>query len=261
MVKSLNQLILKKIPIKKEWINYCNRLKEQFSILPKNTNKSICVNPYFFANSLRNKLPDDGIVIVGNSCACVSILQMGILKEGQRLFGNVNCGTMGYDIPAAIGAALASKTSVICATGDGSFQMNIQELQTIVHNKLPVKLIVFNNKGYQAIVQTQKNFFGTLSGCTKESGISFPAFEKIAAAYKIPFKKITCHDEVDASLNWLFSLKQYGICEVIQDTNQLIEPKVMSKKMSDGSIISPPIDDLSPFLSEEEYKEYAAFQY
>ena len=138
--------------------------------------------------------------------------------------------------------------------------MNIQELQTIVHNNLPVKFIVFNNDGYQAIVQTQKNFFGgVLSGCTKESGVSFPAFDKIIAAYGIPYKKISCHNDIDDGIDWLMSLNSYGLCEIIQDNNQLIEPKVMSKKMPDGSIVSPPIDDLSPFLEQEEYKKYAKF--
>lgn len=260
VVSSLNKYIREKLPVKNEWIGYCNRLRERFSIMPERAKDSISVNPYFFANKLQQKLPTDSIMVVGNSCACVSLLQMGISKKGQRLFGNVNCGTMGYDIPAAIGAVLASKKSVICATGDGSFQMNIQELQTIVHNNLPVKFIIFNNNGYQAIVQTQKNFFGGfLSGCTSESGISFPSFERITTAYGIPYKKISCHYDIDDGIDWLLSLDSYGLCEVIQDTDQPIEPKVMSKKMPDGSIISPPIDDLSPFLTREEYEKYAKF--
>jgi acetolactate synthase-1/2/3 large subunit len=262
VVSSLNKCITEILPVKNEWINYCNILKNRFNSLPEKSYNSSFVNPYFFAKKLQVKLPDDGITIVGNSCACVSLLQMGISKKGQRLFGNVNCGTMGYDIPAAIGATIASRKPVICATGDGSFQMNIQELQTIVHNNLPVKFIIFNNNGYQAIVQTQKNFFGgVLSGCTSDSGVSFPSFKKITAAYGIPYKKIACHDDIDGGIDWLLSLDSYGLCEVIQDTNQPIEPKVMSKKMPDGSLISPPIDDLYPFLEEEEYRKYAKFQY
>lgn len=260
IVASLNELITEVLPQKTGWIDYCNRLKARFNPMPEKAYISGAVNPYYFAGKLQEKLPENSIIVVGNSCACVSLLQMGISKKGQRIFGNVNCGTMGYDIPAAIGASLASKSSVICTTGDGSFQMNIQELQTIVHNNLPVKFIVFNNDGYQAIVQTQKNFFGgVLSGCTKESGVSFPAFDKIIAAYGIPYKKISCHNDIDDGIDWLMSLNSYGLCEIIQDNNQLIEPKVMSKKMPDGSIVSPPIDDLSPFLEQEEYKKYAKF--
>ncbi|MGE5632538.1 MAG: thiamine pyrophosphate-binding protein [Caulobacteraceae bacterium] len=261
VISSLNEFITEALPIKNEWIHYCNILRDRFNPMPPKASDSIAVNPYYFASRLQKKMPDDGVIVVGNSCACVSILQMGISKRGQRLFGNVNCGTMGYDIPAAIGASLATKKPVICATGDGSFQMNIQELQTIVHNKLPVKFIIFNNDGYQAIVQSQKNFFGgVLSGCTKESGVSFPSFEKISNAYGIPYKKIACHGDVDAGIDWILSLDSYGLCEVIQDTSQPIEPKVMSKKLPDGSLISPPIDDLSPFLEQEEYDKYAKFK-
>ncbi|MEL1136136.1 thiamine pyrophosphate-binding protein [Desulfitobacterium sp. THU1] len=261
IISSLNELIVDALPIKTEWIDYCNSLKIRFSPMPEKAFNSEAVNPYYFASKLQQRLTEDSIIVVGNSCACVSLLQMGITKKGQRIFGNVNCGTMGYDIPAAIGAAMASKRNVICATGDGSFQMNIQELQTIVHNNLPVKFIVFNNSGYQAVVQTQKNFFGgVLSGCTKESGLSFPAFDKITAAYGIPYKRISSHKDVDEGINWLMSLDSYGLCEVIQDTNQLIEPKVMSKRMPDGSLVSPPIDDLSPFLEQEEYNKYAKFK-
>ena len=260
IIASLNELIKDVLPVKTRWIDYCNSSKTRFSPMPEKAYDSEAVNPYYFAKKLQQRLPENGIIVVGNSCACVSLLQMGISKKGQRIFGNVNCGTMGYDIPAAIGASMAAKSSVICATGDGSFQMNIQELQTIVHNNVPVKFIVFNNNGYQAIVQTQKNFFGgVLSGCTKESGVSFPAFDKITAAYGIPYQKISCHEDVDKGLEWLMSLDSYGLCEVIQDNDQLIEPKVMSKKMPDGSLVSPPIDDLSPFLEKEEYNKYAKF--
>ena len=176
----MNNHVTDPLAAKSVWLTYCNTLRDKFAPIPEHYGGK-AVNPYYFALKLQDKLPDDGIVVVGNSCACVSVLQMGISKKGQRLFGNVNCGTMGYDIPAAIGAALASRKSVICVTGDGSFQMNIQELQTIVHNRLPVKFFIFNNNGYQAIVQSQKNFFnGHLSGCTAESGVSFPSFERIS---------------------------------------------------------------------------------
>ncbi|MDP9699861.1 acetolactate synthase-1/2/3 large subunit [Paenibacillus intestini] len=255
----LNNLLQRELTPKDAWLKYCGTLKEKFMLAPEIVDRGL-INPYFLATELLEKAPDDNITVVGNSCACVSVLQMGISKRGQRLFGSVNCGTMGYDIPAAIGAAIASGKTVLCATGDGSFQMNIQEIQTIIHNNLPVKFIIFNNYGYQAIVQTQTNFFGgALAGCTNDSGISFPSFEKISFAYGMPFKKISTHEEVSDGLDWLLGLESYGLLEVIQDTQQPIEPKVMSKKLPDGSMYSPPIDDLSPFLSEEEYLNYGKF--
>lgn len=260
VIRSLNILLVNDLPQKNRWFQYCNVLKERFKRLSEKQTISQSVNPYYFASRLQEKLQHNSIIVVGNSCSSVSIQQYGISKKGQRLYGNVNCGTMGYDIPAAIGAAVASNEPVLCITGDGSFQMNIQELQTIIHNKLPIKLVVFNNKGYQAIVHTQANFFnGVLSGCTAESGISFPSFQKISEAYEIPYKKIETHENVDQGIDWLLSLDYYCLCEVIQDNSQPIEPRVVSKKLPDGTMVSPPIDDMTPFLSKEEYEKYSGF--
>ncbi|MGD9559224.1 MAG: thiamine pyrophosphate-binding protein [Oscillospiraceae bacterium] len=245
-----------------KWLPYCRELKEKYPIYQPHQANSEKVNPYYLAQRLKAVLPDDAILVVGNSCASVSFLQMGVEKQGQLLYGNVNCGTMGYDLPAAIGAEVASRRPVFCLTGDGSIQMNLQELQTIVHNRLPVKIVVFSNGGYQAIVQTQTNFFeGHLSGCTNDSGISFPDFEKLAAAYGIPFRRIASHDEVDPGLAWLVGEGGYALCEVMQDTLQPIEPKVMSRKLEDGSIYSPPLDDLAPFLPKEVYDYYKNYDF
>lgn len=243
---------------KEDWYNYCYSLKKAFpNVLDKHRIMDNKVNPYYMAEVLNTSADAESVMVVGNSCSSVSFLQTGIHKEGQRLFGNTNCGTMGYDLPAAIGAAVSSKNQVFCITGDGSIQMNIQELQTIVHNNLSVKIIIFNNLGYQAIVQTQNNFFnGFLAGCTAESGVSFPSFEKLAFAYGIPFKKIEKNKDVREGINWLLKCGEYCILEVTQDTTQPIEPKVQSKRTETGELFSPPLDDLSPFLSEEDYKKY-----
>jgi acetolactate synthase-1/2/3 large subunit len=260
VIKSLNEIITKKLPPKSRWLKYCNMLKNDFRRLQKQQMISKAVNPYYFAYRLQKKLSKDAIIILGNSCACTSLSQYGISKKGQRLYTNVNCGTMGYDIPAALGAAIASKKPVICATGDGSFQMNIQELQTIVHNKLPVKFIIFNNNSYQAIAQTHQNFFnGVLTGCTPDTGVSFPSFKKIAFAYGMPYKKIKSHDNVDSGIDWLLSTEGFCLCEILQDTEQPIEPRIISKKLSDGTMVSPPIDDLAPFLSKDDYRKYSKF--
>lgn len=261
--KVLNELDLQlRSPLQKKekWLDYCNHLKMTFTFDEAYYQSQSSVNAYYFGSRLHKQLPEKMITVVGNSCASVSMLQMGIDKKGQRIFGNVNCGTMGYDIPAAIGAAVAAKESVLCITGDGSFQMNIQELQTIVYNRIPVKFVVFNNGGYSAIVQSQSNFFnGRLSGCTKQSGLSMPSFEKISYAYDIPYRKVSDHGHVDQAIAWLLNEPAFALLEVIQDINQQIEPKVMSKKLEDGTLYSPPIDDLSPFLSEEAYHEFSKF--
>jgi acetolactate synthase-1/2/3 large subunit len=181
-------------------------------------------------------------------------LQNGIKKQGQRMIGNINCGTMGYDLPAAIGASVESEGEVYCLTGDGSFQMNIQELQTIVHNKLPVKIVIFSNNAYQAIAQTHANFFdGVYAGCTPESGVSFPSFEKIAQAYGFPFRSIINPLEINSAVDWLVGIDGRAMLELVQTEFEPITPKLSSKKLDDGSIVSPPIDDLFPFLTKEEY--------
>jgi acetolactate synthase-1/2/3 large subunit len=148
---------------------------------------------------------------------------------------------------------------VICVAGDGSIQMNLQELQTIVQNKLPIKIFIHSNGGYFAIVQTHTNYFGRLSGCTKESGLSIPDFEKLSYAYGIPYWRCTTNNELREMLPEVLAEPSYGICEIISDTGQLIEPKTKSKVLPDGQIVSPPIDDLYPFLNKDTYEKYANF--
>lgn len=243
-----------------KWIEYCEELKNRFPIYQDKHKESTSVNPYYFAESLKTNMPKDGIIVVGNSCACDCCRQCGVAEPGQRLWGNTNCGTMGYDLPAAIGASVAGKRDVYCVTGDGSVQMNLQELQTIVHNNLPVKIFIHNNEGYFAIEQTHTNFFGRLTGCTRESGISFPDFSKLAYAYGIPYYRAANHQELDTVLPEFLALDGYGICEIISDTSQAIEPKSKSKALESGEIVSPPLDDLYPFLKKDVYDKYANFE-
>ncbi len=242
------------------WLEYCHGLKKDFPIFKNKYEQSESVNPYYFSNELNKNLDKNSVTVVGNSCACDCVRQFGIDKEGQRLWGNTNCGTMGYDLPAAIGAAVAAKNTVVCVTGDGSIQMNIQELQTIVHNKLPVKIFIHSNGGYFAIVQTHTNFFGRLTGCTEESGISFPEFSRIAYAYDIPYYLCKNHADLETKLPEIINTPGYCICEIISDRTQSIEPKSKSKILPDGRIVSPAFDDLYPFLSKDEYDKYSNFE-
>ncbi len=239
-----------------DWLPYCNVLKKRYPIYSERFEHSEKVNPYYFFDRMKQFLQKDAVIVAGNSCSCVNLLQSGVEQKGQRLWGNVNCGTMGYDLPAAIGAAVAGNRQVICVTGDGSIQMNIQELQTIVGNHLPVKIILFNNNGYHAIVQTQSNFFGRLSGCTQSSGVSFPNFELLAAAHGIPYCRCERNEDVDRVLNSFLCTEGVGLCEVLEDSEQPIEPKLKSKALPSGQMASPPISDLAPFLPEEEYAKY-----
>ena len=239
---------------KQTWFNYCEFLKQKFGV--EQHEKKDTISAYDFSEVLYKKLNQSAIVVLGNNCAAVSMLQCGVKTRGQRLYGNVNCGTMGYDIPAAIGASVASGDTVYCVTGDGSFQMNLQELQTIAHNNLPVKIVVFNNNSYQAIVQTHTNFFnGVLAGCTNSSGIGFPSFEKLAYVYDFPFRRVSASSKLEEAVNWLVQTEGRAMLELVQMQADPIIPKLSSKKLPDGSMVSPPIDDISPFLTPDEYSQ------
>lgn len=251
----------KKIEFKmmdEKWKFYCDTLREKFPwYLPKHQ-QSDKINPYFFAKQFKEMLPQDSIVVVGNNCAGVSVLQSGIRCEGQRMWDNSNCGTMGYDLPASIGAAVASEKEIYLVTGDGGIQMNIQELQTVVYNKLPIKICIFSNGGYHSIEQTHTNFFGRLSGCNRETGMDLPSFKRLANAYEIPYYFCDNHKELKGILNKVKNEKGYCIFEVAEGTDHPIEPKIKSKFV-DGQMVSTPIDDMYPFLTEGEYKKYAEY--
>ena len=160
---------------------------------------------------------------------------------------------MGYDLPAAIGAWAASGGhEIICVSGDGSIQMNLQELQTIIHHRMPIKLFVINNGGYHSIRQTQRNFFGEpLVGIGADSGdLSFPDMEKLAGAYGYPYTRIESNAQL-CKIQDVLAMEGPVICEVMVDTRQKFEPKAASRRMEDGSMVSAPLEDLAPFLPRE----------
>jgi acetolactate synthase-1/2/3 large subunit len=159
---------------------------------------------------------------------------------------------MGYDLPAALGAAVAREGKrVICLAGDGSIQLNIQELQTIAHHRLPVKIFVLNNGGYLSIRQTQSNFFGQLVGESAASGVSFPDFERLAQVYGLPVTSIRTAADfplIDAFLD----APGPGLCEVHLDPAQEFEPRLKSRQLPDGKLVSPNLEDMYPFLDPAE---------
>lgn len=241
--------------MEKQWLDYCNMLRNKYPIFLDKFNVSKCVNPYFFIKKLYKILPEDSSIVLGNSSIAGHVLQMGIIHENQRVINNMNCGSMGYDLPAAIGAAKSTKKEITLITGDGSIMMNLQELMTVKHYNLPIKIFICNNGGYRAIVRTQQNMFsGRFTGCTKETGVEIPNFEKVAAAFGLPYFRISNHEEVENVLAEVYSAQGAIICELYQDQDQAIEPRVMSRKLDDGSIVSPVIDDLFPFIDRSEYE-------
>lgn len=241
--------------MEQQWLDYCDMLKDKYPIFLDKFNISKYVNPYYFIKKLYEVLPKDSSIVLGNSSIAGHVLQMGIFYENQRVINNMNCGSMGYDLPAAIGAAKSTKKEISLITGDGSIMMNLQELMTVKHYKLPIKIFICNNGGYRAIVRTQQNMFGgRFTGCTKETGVEIPNFEKVVAAFGLPYFRIYRHEEVENVLAEVYSTKGAVVCELYQDQDQAIEPRVMSRKLDDGSIVSPVIDDLFPFLDRDEYE-------
>lgn len=250
--------VIQPISVDDNWIKYCDDLKSRFS--PFDPAREVAleerVNSYYFWEKYQNIESDESISILGNNTANSSKLQIGVNKPKQRIIANNNCGSMGADLPEAVGAAIASGKQVICLTGDGSIMMNLQEIQTIVHYKLPVKIIVFSNDGYGAIRQTCKNFFdNTYIGCTADSGVSFPNFEKLANTFNMPYKLCKNNSEVEESLKWIFEEEGQGFLEVLQRFDDPVSPKVMSRLNEDGTFSSPALHDMAPFLTEEEMSQ------
>jgi acetolactate synthase-1/2/3 large subunit len=194
----------------------------------------------------------DDVVVCGDAAACITPYQVAKLQKGQRLISNSGCASMGYDLPASVGAAIARRGKrVVCLAGDGSVHLNIQELQTLAHHNLPVKLIVLNNGGYLSMRQTQSNFFGRLIGAGPSSGVSFPDYTRVANAYGIPSVRI---DHVDClpQLWTLLDAPGPALCEIIVDPTQEFEPRLKSRQLPDGTIVSPDLEDMYPFLEPEE---------
>lgn len=257
LLKTMNESVSVPWHEKMEWISYADTLKSKFSLLNEMKEHPQGINPYRMIQRLMHALDEKAVVVVGNSSGSAMALHYGIEKEGQRLFGNRNCGSMGYDLPAAMGASVAGKRQVVCLTGDGSIQMNIQELQTVVLNELPVKIMIYNNHGYMGIVRTQTNFFeGRLTGCTPESGLDCPDWEKIANAYGIPYMRMGNVRELDEKLQLFLSQPGYGLCDLIEDSSQGPAFKTTSKKLETGEMVSAPLDELAPKLGEIEFNKY-----
>ena len=237
----------------KDWLSWCQERRRRYPVVrPEQRSGTEKINPYGFIDSLFSKLRDDDVVVCGNATACIVPFQASQLKKGQRLISNSGSASMGYDLPAAIGAAVAREGGrVICLAGDGSLQMNVQELQTLVHHQLPVKLFVLNNGGYLSIRATQTGFFGRLVGESAASGVSFPSAVKLGAAYGIPSMEAKTPADLDPVWSEL-DRPGPSIIEIHLDPKQEFEPRIRSRQLPDGRIVSPNLEDMYPFLSPEE---------
>jgi acetolactate synthase-1/2/3 large subunit len=239
-----------------KWIEACHTWKVRYPLLlDEYFQDTEHVNSYVFMDKLSDLLLNDDILVTGNGLDEASYWQAFKVKKGQRTLLNGNWGSMGWDLPAAVGACVGSGRRTICVTGDGSLQWNIQELLTVHHYNLPVKLFVFNNQGYTNIRTTQANFFGRYVGADKGSGVSNPEFAHIAAAYGLTYSSIRNHNALGKGIRRALSIDGPTLCEVNIAVGQGIIPKASAFKREDGTIESRPLEDMYPYLPREEIWE------
>ena len=241
-------------PHREEWFDYCKRIRTAYpAVTTEMKSQKKYVNSYYFMDVLSDCMKENEVIVVGDGTAFTCTYQSIRIKKGQRLIGNIGSAPMGYDISAAIGACIANgKKRVVCIAGDGSIQLNIQELQTIVHHKFPIKIFLINNNGYLAIRNTQKNFFNHLVGEGPKSGISFPNMQKIAKAYGITSDRVSTHKSLKKKIQKALAARGPYILEIMMDPWQPLIPKVSSYVRADGKLISKPMEDMWPFLPREE---------
>lgn len=237
------------------WLEICKNYRKNYpTIEPFRQNVKEWVDSYNFFDVLSNH-KRDLVYVFGNGTACVSSYQSLRIYENQKVVVNSGCASMGYDLPAAIGACFANgKKDTICVTGEGSLQMNIQEFQTIIHNKLPIKIFVLNNAGYISIRNTQNNFFkGHKVGSDKDSGVSFPNIVKLAEVYGFEACRIENQLNLKGELEKILSKPCAVVCEIMLSPTEKMEPKLSSKIKPDGKMVSKPLEDMFPFLPREEF--------
>lgn len=241
---------------KRDWLEYCRMLRDKYPVYLDKFSAEVPgqVNPYYFVHELKKYQKDDAVIVLGNSTIAAHVLQLGIEKPEQRIINNMNLGSMGYDLPAAVGAAVARGGEVTLITGDGSIMLNIQELMTVAHYKLPIKIFICCNGGYRGIVRSQSNMFGHYTGCTKDTGVEMPDFEKVAFAFNLPYFKVSEQSELNSILEQVYAVDGPIVCAWPQNPEQVIEPRVMNRRSEDGCIVSTAIDDLAPFLPRGDYE-------
>tara|TARA_A100000164_G_scaffold179567_1_gene159580 strand:- start:741 stop:2519 length:1779 start_codon:yes stop_codon:yes gene_type:complete len=248
---------LKSYKSNNDWVDYCSKVRAKYPILVKKMkNEKKYINSYFFIQKLSQKLSKNDVVITDMGFSFTTTHQALEIKGNQKLYTNSGHAPMGWGLPAAIGAYYSNKyikSNIICISGEGGFQMNIQELATIMHNKIPMKIFIFNNGGYLTIKQTQiLGFSGRIMGADKKSGISFPNYEKISRAHSIEYKRLTRHKNLENEIKKILKSKKAFICELIMNPNEEQIPKAVNRRNEHGISIPAKLEDMYPFLSKDE---------
>ncbi len=257
----LRELLAQKSAIlnkdRSSWLSRCQQWKKRYPVvLPEYWDERNGVNNYVLIDVLSDEMQTDDLLITGSSGASSEItMQAFRVKKGMRIFNSQGLGSMGFGVPASIGGCIASNGKrTICIDGDGGFQMNIQELETVRRLNLPIKFFILNNKGYASIRSTQQAYFeGRFVGSEASSGLTLPDTSKIAAAYNLPFARITGHADIRQKIKQILERPGPVICDVEITENQFTAPRVSSSKRADGTMESKPMEDLWPFLDRDEF--------
>lgn len=242
----------------RDWLDTCRRWKRKYPVVQPRPweENGTTANVYAFVRYLSSRLPENSLTAVSNGACCVVGNQAYVIQKGSRMANNSAIASMGYGLPAAIGTCIGGgRRTTICLEGDGSIMMNLQELQTILTNRLPIKIFLINNQGYHSIRITQTNLFSDHCkvGVGPESGdLSFPKFSKLASAFGYPYFSAHSNAEMKAAVDAALAADGAVFCEIFTDTKQVWEPKSSTKRLADGTLVSPPLEDLAPFLPREE---------
>jgi acetolactate synthase I/II/III large subunit len=242
-------------PDVQDWIHWCNQIKKEFPDCgPEYFSADGYVDPYVFIDTLSRQVPSETLVVIGSSGTGFSVSgQIYKVKKGQRVFSSKGLAAMGYGLPSSIGGCFAhGRKETITVIGDGGFQLNIQELQTIVHHNLPIKMFIFNNDGYISIRTTQNSFYdGFLVGSSSSSDVSLPKLQRVANCYGISYYRIENHEKLTSDILHVLQMTGPVICEVMLNPSKPPLPKLSSYKKPDGTMESRPIEDLYPQISRE----------
>ena len=256
----LDQLAEEKVFTGTDWLETCQRWKREYpAVLPRQWGENgKTANVYAFVRYLSFRLPENSLTAVSNGACCVVGNQAYVIQKGSRMANNSAVASMGYGLPAAIGTCIGGgRRETICLEGDGSIMMNLQELQTILTNNLPIKIFLINNSGYHSIRITQTNLFNrNFVGIGPESGdLSFPEYKMIAEAFGYRYFCAHSNAEMMRVVDEVLALEGPAFTEIFTDTEQVWEPKGNTKRLPDGTLVSPPLEDLAPFLPREELEQ------
>lgn len=238
------------LPRYEQWIKWCKDVNEKFNIVKEHTQQSTKdLNPYVAVKTIFDYIKDDDVIVCGNASACILPFQIGKLKQQNRMFSNSGSASMGYDLPAALGAACATSSRIICFAGDGSIMMNIQELQTLKTLQKNVIVFLINNNGYLSIKQTHENFFGKIIGATPQTGVEFPDFKLLSESFGLKFFQIDINNlqSIEDILNETGPI----LVNLIVDPAQGFAPRMKAKLDQNGKFLPLQLDDMFPYIDEQ----------